>query len=210
MTRAQTEGVDDQRRRASLSRPRPDRRRYSRARAQQQADGDQAELDPLDHGPGGGVVRTLKTLSGLAPSMTLTSCRPRVMAYADPTRTRSARPVSRPVGKARKMCRNSAAGTMSKRCPTLYTSGWLDHCSGTSPMMKPVSSISGPSRLAGRRHQATRPPTTYGMTIQPIRKTRSADGSSRALARLRMSTPVSTPMPATAMRPEQPGAGSRA
>src|SRR5829696_429459 len=59
-------------------------------------------------------------------------------------------------------------------------------------MTKPVSSINGPSRLAGRRHQASAPLTAYGMTIQPSRKRRSADGSSRALARLRMSTPMST------------------
>ena len=32
-------------------------------------------------------------------------------------------------------------------------------------MANPVSSISGPSRLAGRRHQATTPLTTYGTTI---------------------------------------------
>ena len=65
-------------------------------------------------------------------------------------------------------------------------------------MTKPVSSISGPSRLAGRRHQASAPLTAYGMTIQPSRKRRSADGSSRALARLRMRTPMSTAMPVTA------------
>jgi hypothetical protein len=46
---------------------------------------------------------------------------------------------------------------MSKKLPTLCTSGWLDHCIGVRPMKNPVRSIRGPSRLAGRRHQATTP-----------------------------------------------------
>ena len=80
----------------------------------------------------------------------------------------------------------------------LCTSGWVDHCSGVNAIVKPSINIKGPSRLAGRRHQATRPLRTYGTTIHPMRKARSAGCSNRLLARLRMRTPVRTPRTATA------------
>src|SRR5215213_4465983 len=88
---------------------------------------------------------------------------------------------------------------MSKRWPTLYTSGWSDHCSGVIAMVKPVATISGPSRLSGRRHQARIPLTTYGMTIQAMRKARRPGRSNCLLARARMSEPMTTPMLATAI-----------
>jgi hypothetical protein len=56
--------------------------------------------------------------------------------------------------------------TMSRVCPAVYATSFCDQVSVVTNMTKPAPIISGPSRLSGRRHQATRPPKMYAATIQ--------------------------------------------
>ena len=87
---------------------------------------------------------------------------------------------------------------MSNRCPTLASTGCSSHCKDVADIAKPVPTINGPSRLAGRRHQARIPLRTYGTTIQPTRNARRPGCSNVSLARARTIVPVTTATAATA------------
>ena len=82
---------------------------------------------------------------------------PTAAKYAAPTRPRSNRPRNRPVGNARKTCRKTANGTRSRASPIVFGRLGLVDARLESEVMKPAAIISGPRRLSGRRHQASRP-----------------------------------------------------
>ncbi len=113
-----------------------------------------------------GLTATVRTFSGSAPSRILTSCRTVAAAYAATTSARSTQLRSRPVGNARNTCRNIAAGSRSARLPAVCSTGLCDHCPVVNAMTSATATMSGPSRLAGRRHPARRPLIRYGTVIQ--------------------------------------------
>ena len=64
-------------------------------------------------------------------------------------------------------------------------------------MTKPAASISGPSRLTGRRHQAISPLTRYGTVTQLTTSTPTAGWTRRPLVAARALNPVTTTKPAS-------------
>jgi hypothetical protein len=84
------------------SRSCPDRRRCSSTVPASRQQDTRASCTCSTTVPTVDASTTVKRLSGLAPSRTLTSWRPRVIAYVNTTRNRSARSRTRPLGKARK------------------------------------------------------------------------------------------------------------
>ncbi|OLD99495.1 MAG: hypothetical protein AUG91_06655 [Actinobacteria bacterium 13_1_20CM_4_69_9] len=90
-----------------------------------------------------------------------TSSRPIAVVYAATRRSRTDRSLTRPSGKARKTCRKTTGVTRSSAWPTVKGTASCAQTSVPKKFVKPAAIISGPKRLAGRRHQASRPHRTY-------------------------------------------------
>src|SRR5215207_7414392 len=102
---------------------------------------------------------------------------------------------------------------MSSRWPKESRAGTDDHCRAVSAITNAVAIISGPSRLAGRRHQAMVPLIRYGTVIQ-LNKNACRPGrtsSAPAIARRIDTTSVARPPTTVAHSATGPGpCGNRA